>query len=423
MAGRLSRLRSYTRTKFRFDLIAGITVALVALPLALGFGETSGAGPASGLVTAIVAGVIAGVLGGSRYQISGPTGAMTVVLVPLIAQFGVSALVPIGVIAGAAIVLMGILRAGNLLEKIPWSVMEGFTLGIAIIIALQQIPLVFDVPRGEGGETLNNAWSSLTYTVSHPLHGVSIAIAVLTVALKMAWPHLMRWLRVSIQIPASAAALVLVSALVVGLGLNVRTIGEIPSSELFQVATTWPTIPLPSLLWAALIVAFLGALESLLSARVGDSMVHRRDHELPVPFNPHRELIGQGIATGAASLMGGMPATGAIARTSVNIRAGARTRVAAVTHSAALLVFVLALSSVVSVIPIAVLGGILLGTSWRIANPRSIMESLRTTWPERAGFVVTALAVVALDLVWGIVIGAVVHALLTRLLPGHSTHA
>lgn len=399
------------KSSLKFDAPAGIIVAVVALPLALGFGITSGAGAASGLATAIVAGLIAGVLGGSRYQVSGPTGAMVVVLFPIIDQVGMVGLLVIGVAAGALIVLLGLLRLGSLVEKIPWSVMEGFTLGIALVIALQQLPLVFGVSRGEGTETLLVAWRTIQNVVQEGFNAWAVALVALTLIIKAVWSFArQKWSPLK-AIPPSAVAVVTLSLLAYVLALPVARVGAIPAGELFQFNIAWPDIDLSALIYGAVVVALLGAVESLLSARVADSMVHRRDGEVGHPYQPNRELLGQGFATIAASLVGGMPATGAIARTAVNVNAGARTRSATVIHSLVLLLFVFVLGSVVSEIPLAVLAGVLLGASWRIASPSTILESLRTTWPDRLAYIVTAVGVLAIDLIWGIVIGLVTHLL------------
>lgn len=411
----MTQARATFGSTLKFDLPAGIIVAVVALPLALGFGVTSGAGAASGLVTAIVAGLIAGILGGSRYQVSGPTGAMVVVLFPIISDVGLTGLLAVGVVAGALIVLFGLLRLGAFAEKIPWSVMEGFTLGIAVVIALQQLPLIFGVTRGEGTETLLVAWRTLQHVGSEGANAWALILVVLTLAIKVAWAYARRtWPKLTI-IPPSAVAVILLSLVAFALALPVARVGAIPTGDLFRLDFTWPDIDMASLLYAAVVVALLGAVESLLSARVADSMVHRRDGAVTHPYQPNRELVGQGLATIAASLVGGMPATGAIARTAVNVNAGARTRTATVTHSLVLLLFVFALGSVVSEIPLAVLAGILLGASWRIASPSSIVESLRTTWPNRVAYLVTAIGVVAIDLIWGIVIGIISHIVMSAI--------
>ncbi len=394
----------------KFDLTAGIVVAVVALPLALGFGLSSGAGATSGLVTAVVAGLLAGLLGGSRYQVSGPTGAMAVVLFPIIHQVGVAALLEVGVLAGLLIIAFGLFRLGAFVEKIPWSVMEGFTLGIALVIAFQQLPLVFEVSRGIGTETLVVAWGTLQNAANEGLKIWSVSLVAFALLVKFAWRFFTKRFANLKAVPPSAVAVILGSGAAVTFSLPVAKVGVLPVSNLFG-DFKWPEIPFSTLVYSAVVVALLGAIESLLSARVADSMVHRRDGKVEKPFQPNRELVGQGVATVVASIFGGMPATGAIARTAVNVNAGAKTRAATVIHSLVLLVFIFALSGIVSQIPLAVLAGVLLGASWRIASPSSVLENLRTTWPNRVAFAVTAAAVLAIDLIWGIVIGVLVHLL------------
>ena len=393
------------------DVLAGMTVAIVALPLALGFGVTSGAGAASGITTAIVAGLLAAIFGGSRFQVSGPTGAMTVVLVPIIASFGTTALLAVGLIAGLIIIIFSALRLGRFMERIPWSVAEGFTLGIALVIALQQLPLILQVPRGEGTETLVVAWNSAANAIAQGVNIVSIVVVALTLAIKLAWSALMRRAAWKYSIPASAVAVVVMTTLAWALNLPVSRIGELPASDIFHFSFAWPTIDIFSLLYAGLAVAFLGAIESLLSARVADSMAASRDGESAGHHQPNRELFGQGIATIGSALFGGMPATGAIARTGVNVHAGAKTRLSAAVHAIALVIMVFALGWLVSIIPTAVLAGVLLGTSWRIANPRSVAEALRTTTLNKVTFLVTAVAVVTIDLIWGTLLGVLLHVI------------
>ncbi|HAA79366.1 MAG: hypothetical protein ABR66_04805 [Microbacteriaceae bacterium BACL25 MAG-120322-bin65] len=402
-------------TTLRFDLVAGSTVAIVALPLALGFGVTSGAGAASGLVTAIVAGFVAGLLGGSNFQVSGPTGAMVVVLFPIIAQVGTSGLLVVGVVAGLLIVLSGLFKLGRFVELVPWSVMEGFTLGIAVVIALQQLPLILEITRGEGTETLLVAWGTIQNAAAEPLHWWPLAVVTLTLTVKIGWSLLRNRIPALASIPASGIAVVVMTMATWAFALPVQKIGALPTSNLFTWDLSWPDLGLGTILYSAVVIAALGSIESLLSARVADAMVKRRDGELFQPHRPNRELMGQGLATIAASLLGGMPATGAIARTAVNVHSGARTRMATVIHSLVLLVFVTSVGFVVGQIPTAVLAGVLLGASWRIANPVSIMENLRTTWSERVSYLATALAVVTIDLIWGIAIGIVVHIVMSKM--------
>lgn len=395
------------------DLLAGVTVAIVALPLALGFGVTSGAGPGAGMVTAIIAGFIAGLLGGSNYQVSGPTGAMVVVLVPIVATFGTPALAVVGVAAGILLVMFGALRLGRFAEAIPWPVMEGFTLGIAIIIALQQIPIIFEVARGEGTETLAIAAHTLRDLTGEPLHIWSVAAVVVTLSSKVLWRRLAKFRTWASHVPASAIAITLVTGLAWMFHLPIATIGALPTRDVFSFNWELPQASLWSLLYASVIVAILGGVESLLAARVADAMVKRRDGDAPTPYAPNRELVGQGIATVAASMFGGMPSTGAIARTAVNVHAGARTRLAAITHAVVLLVFLVVLGPLVAHIPLAALAGVLLGASWRIASPESIAENLRSTWPGRISYVVTAIGVVSIDLIWGTALGIVTHHVAT----------
>jgi SulP family sulfate permease len=402
----------------RRDLLAGVTVGIVALPLALGFAITTGASPSAGLVTAIVAGFVAAVFGGSNYQISGPTGAMTVVLVPIVDKYGYTSLFLVGVIAGTFMLLMATLRLGRLIDSVPWAVMEGFTLGIALIIALQQIPLIFEVSKASGTHNFIVAFETFTDAISKPLNWSSIFLVLFTLIVKRSWPSLKKRLRIKPHLPASMVAVFFATLLADLFNLKIAKIGELPSFSELIGDVSIPTIPLVSLLYAAVVVALLGGIESLLSARVADAMAVKRSHqegdEEVVKHQPNRELFGQGLATIASAAVGGMPATGAIARTSVNVHAGARTRLAAITHSIFLLIVVLFLAPLVSIIPTAALAGVLLGTSLRIANPASIREAWRTTKEIRIVYLATAISVLAIDLIWGILIGILIDQFIKR---------
>ena len=391
-----------------------MTVGIVALPLALGFAVTTGAPASAGLVTAIVAGLVAALFGGSNYQVSGPTGAMTVVLVPLVAKYGLASLFLIGLIAGTLIIFMSLLRLGKFIDSVPWSVMEGFTLGIALVIALQQVPLILEVSKAPGTHTFMVAIDTIQNALQSPLNWASIFIAFSTLALKRLWPRLKSRLKIRIHVPASMLAVVIATLLTQVLGLEIARIGELPSGLFEFPGFVIPEIPLFSLLYAALIVALLGAIESLLSARVADAMAHKEIGPEITKHDPNKELLGQGLATIASAFSGGLPATGAIARTTVNVHAGARTRVAAVTHSVFLLLVVLVLAPLVEYIPTAALAGVLLGTSIRIANPTSIKEAWQTTTEVRIVYVVTALSVLLIDLIWGVLIGVLLDQLLKR---------
>lgn len=380
-------------------------MAVVALPLALGFAVTAGASPAAGIATAVIAGAIAAIFGGSEYQVSGPTGAMTVVLVPIVADHGVEALAPVGAFAGALMILAGILRVGRWMEKVPWSVMEGFTLGIALTIALQQLPLILATKKGEGTEALVVAYRTIANADWNRTALLSIVIVILSLIVKFSWRNFAEKRGFRVHIPGSIVAVTFSTAVVLLFSLDVPKVGSLAVDNLFNFQISFSSIGTGALVVAAISVALLGGIESLLSARMADAMVHRRDGVVEKKHQPNRELLGQGLGTVVASVLGGMPATGAIARTSVNVHAGAKTRWASVFHALLVLVFVLFLAPLVSQIPMAALAGVLVGTSWRIANPESIREALRTTKAEQLTFVITAAAVLAIDLIWGILIG------------------
>jgi SulP family sulfate permease len=391
------------------DVIAGLTVGIVALPLALGFAITTGAPASAGLTTAIIAGFLAALFGGSNYQVSGPTGAMTVVLVPIVASYGVSALPALGIAAGLIIIAISAFRLGTYIDRVPLAVMEGFTLGIALIIAIQQIPLIFDVPKAEGSHTVSVALATLRRALDEPVHWSSIGLAFATLALKRLWPRLKKLLHIPFHIPASALAVVIVSLFAYFANVDATRIDNLPRTLSLNFEFSFPDMPVVHFIYAAIVIAALGAIESLLSARVADGLAHREiDHDQP-RHQPNKELFGQGLATIASVSVGGLPATGAIARTSVNVHAGARTRLAAMIHSLFLLFVVLFLAPVISYIPTAVLAGVLLGTSLRIANPRSIREALQSTGPQRLVYCATALAVLFIDLIWGVVIGLAIN--------------
>lgn len=405
------------RTLFRYwrsDLLAGITVGIVALPLALGFAITTGAPASAGLSTAIIAGFVAALFGGSNYQVSGPTGAMTVVLVPIVARYGLQSLVLLGITAGAIIIAASLLRLGKWIDSVPWSVMEGFTLGIALIIALQQIPLIFDVKKAAGTHTFSVAVATLRSALSSPLHWSSISLAISTVVIKRGWPILKSKLGIPIHVPGSIVAITVITLVSQLFSLDVARIGELPRSISFTGNFSMADMPLSAFLYSAFVIAALGAIESLLSARVADGMARKEIGHDQTPHDPNKELFGQGLATIASAAMSGLPATGAIARTTVNVHAGARSRLASIIHSLFLLLVVLVLAPVVSLIPTAALAGVLLGTSLRIATPRSIAEALRTTYEIRLVYVVTAISVLMIDLIWGTVIGIALHVALKR---------
>ena len=393
--------------------MAGITVGIVALPLALAFGITTGAGATAGLVTAILAGFIAAIFGGSNFQVSGPTGAMTVVLVPIVAKYGVESLIPLGFFAGLLTLVFGIFRAGSLINRVPWPVMEGFTLGIAVVIALQQIPTALATPSINGGRTVSTAWQTINGAIDTGLNYSAIFVVVLTLMIKFMYPKLVLRLKIKFHIPASFLA-IMISSLVVSLfAIDVPKVGELPKAIFHLTNIELFGIGAYELITAVVAIAMLASIESLLSARVADQMAHI--HEVKDKYQPNRELFGQGLASMFSSVFGGMPATGAIARTGVNIRSGGTSRLSAIFHAAFLLSVVLVLSPIISKIPTPALAGVLLGTSYRMASPANLREMLRTTKLDGGILLLTAFIVVFIDLIWGIAIGTALYFLFNRL--------
>ena len=384
------------------DAVAGITVAIVALPLALGFGITSGMSAAAGLTTAIIAGFIAALLGGSRFQVIGPTGAMTVVLIPIIHSYGIQAIPLLGLMAGTMVVVLALLKAGPFINRIPWPVVEGFTVGIAAVIALQQIPLALGVAKHAGDRSIPIALGTISDALKSGIQWQTLGLVVLTIFVKFIFPQLWKKTHLTFHIPASAVAIVVVTLVLHLFSIKSATIGTIPRSIGTWSGGLLDFELIQHLLLPAAMIATLCAIESLLSARVADSMAHVPMNE---HFNTNRELFGQGVATVVASLFGGMPATGAIARSSVNVRAHAHSKYASVFHAIVLLFVALLAAPLVSAIPSAAIAGVLIGTSYRILNPASIVESLRTTRKDAVVLVVTAVATLAIDLIWGIGIG------------------
>ena len=409
----LPRADDFSRTKSTLfkDLIAGITVAIVALPLALGFGITSDVSAKAGLTTAIIAGFIAALFGGSRFQISGPTGAMTVVLIPVVHNYGVIALPILGVMSGVLVLAMAILKFGPIINRVPWAVVEGFTVGIALIIALQQLPLALGVAKAEGDKTLQVAYQTISNALAGEIALPTISIVVLTLVVKFGYPQFATRAGIKAHSPASFVALLIASISVKLFSIDTALIGDIPRSVGSWSAPVLGNFSLKDLIIPAIWIALLIAIESLLAARVADGLAHAKADE---KFDPNRELFGQGLATGVASVFGGMPATGAIARTSVNVRSHAQSRMAAIFHAAVLLFIALVAAPFVESIPKAAIAGVLLGTSYRILNPASIRESLRTTKAESTTLIITAVATIAIDLIWGIAIGIVLHLLLVN---------
>ncbi|GAA5029809.1 SulP family inorganic anion transporter [Microbacterium fluvii] len=392
-----SDYRSIART-WRADLLAGVTVGIVALPLALGFGVSAGLSAEAGLVTAIVAGLVAAVFGGSNVQVSGPTGAMVVVLMPIVATHGAAAVAAISVLAGVVVVAAGMLRLGRAVSFIPWPVIEGFTLGIATIIFFQQVPLLASPHTAAAGEHSSNAVVAAVQALVAADPGYlpwSLAAAGLVAVCMVLAPRLRPGL------PGSLIGIALVTVIALVVATPLATIGALPASLPAPALPDIDLTTLGALVGPALTVAALAAIESLLSARVAGAMADTGT------FYPDRELVGQGLASIGSGLFGGMPATGAIARTAVNVRSGGRTRLAAITHAVVLLLVVLVAARPVGFIPLAALAGVLMVTAVRMVHRATVRSILRSTRADAVAFVVTALVTVSFDLIVAVAIGVV----------------
>jgi SulP family sulfate permease len=387
------------RKSWRKDAVAGITVGVVALLLALAFGITTGLGASAGLMTAIVAGLVAAVFGGSNVQVSGPTGAMTVVLVPVVARHGASAVAVVGVMAGVLVIASSLARIGRYLSYVPWPVIEGFTVGIAVIIFLQQVPAALGVVRPDGENTAMVAGRAVHDALGHGSLAAVLLVVVVAVVMTLA-PRIHR------AMPASLLGVVVATVVAQVAGLDVARIGHLPSSLPLPALpeTSWSTMS--ELFSAAFAVALLAGLESLLSAKVADGMVDTARHD------PDRELFGQGLANVVSPLFGGMPATGAIARTAVNVRAGARTRMAAIAHALVLLLVVYFGGGLVRHIPLAALAGVLMVTAVRMVEMHNVRAVLHSTRSDALVLVLTAAATIVFDLIVAVEIGIAVAALL-----------
>ncbi|MFT4281310.1 SulP family inorganic anion transporter [Microbacterium sp.] len=387
------------RRSWRSDLAAGVTVGIVALPLALGFGVSSGLTAEAGLVTAVIAGALAAFFGGSHVQVSGPTGAMVVVLLPIVAAHGAPAVVVVTLIAGVLLVAGGLMGLGRAVSFIPWPVIEGFTLGIAAIIFLQQVPMLLSPHVATAGQHSTNAAVAAVEALAAPDAGYLLwaaGVVVVVAGCMLLAPRVHR------AIPGSLVGIVVTTAAVAIVPTPLATIGPLPS------ALPLPTLPaidpetIALLLGPAATVAVLAAIESLLSARVAATMADTG------PYDPDRELVGQGIASIGSGLFGGMPATGAIARTAVNVKSGGRSRLASLTHAAVLLMVVFALAGLVGRIPLPALAAVLMVTAVRMVHVATVRMILRSTRSDAAAFLLTALITVSFDLIVAVAIGVLV---------------
>ncbi|WP_310528191.1 SulP family inorganic anion transporter [Nocardioides sp.] len=376
----------------RQNLVAGLTVAIVALPLALAFGAASGLGAQAGLVTAVVAGIVAAVFGGSNIQVSGPTGAMTVVLVPVVHQHGVTGVLMVGMLAGVVLVAMAVARLGRFVRYLPVSVIEGFTAGIAVVIALQQVPSALGVTDASGDKVWAIAADAVQRFTLHP-SAAPLIISVTVATLMLAGA---RWRP---RVPFSLIGVALATAGTHLFDLHVATLGHLPASLPAPSLGFVDLGAISALTTAALAIAALAALESLLCATVADAMTVDEHHD------PDRELFGQGLANIVVPLFGGVPATAAIARTAVNVRAGATSRLAAVTHSLVLLALVFVAAPLVSSIPLAALSGVLFATCVRMVETGALRALLRSTRSDAVIVCLTFLVTVFVDLVSAVGVG------------------
>jgi MFS superfamily sulfate permease-like transporter len=341
-----------------------------------------------------VAGAVAAVFGGSRVQVSGPTGAMTVVLVPIIATHGPDGVLVVGLLAGLVLVGLGYAGAGRFIRYVPVPVVEGFTVGIAVIIALQQVPSALGTDVHADRVLVLAARAGRAWVADPDWLPLGIAAAVVALVLLSA--------RAVPLLPGSLAAVVLVTVPSSAFGWDVATIGHIPRRLPTPSLPAVPWGDLDALLLPAVAVAALAALESLLSATVADGMSVGQRHD------SDRELVGQGLANLASPLFGGIPATAAIARTAVNVRSGASSRLAALTHAVLLLVVVLAAARWVGEIPRAALAGVLIATAVQMVRVSSLAALLRSTRGDAVVLTITAAATIAFDLVTAVLVGLVV---------------
>jgi len=376
----------------RADLVAGLTVAVVALPLALAFGVASGLGAEAGVVTAIIAGFVAAAFGGSNLQVSGPTGAMTVVLVPVVHAHGRDGVLLVGLMAGVILVAMAFLRLGMFVRYLPISVIEGFTAGIAVVIALQQVPLALGVPIGDAERMWQVAADAVVDYADSPTAAAPVTAVVVTLAVLVGQRKLPGW-------PHALIAIAIATAVTWGFELDVPMIGVLPAGLPAPSASFIDLGSLGVLLTAALAVAALAALESLLCATVADSMTVDQRHD------PDRELFGQGLANVAVPFFGGVPATAAIARTAVNVGAGARSRLASIVHSVTLLIAIVLAARLVAHIPLAALAGVLFATTLRMVEVSGLLALARSSRSDALVLIATFAVTVVLDLVTAVGVG------------------
>ncbi|MBX3561673.1 MAG: STAS domain-containing protein [Sphingomonas sp.] len=398
----LTTLREgYGAARLRADLVAGLTVAIVALPLAMALGIASGASPREGLVTAIVAGFLISALGGSRVQIGGPTGAFVVIVAGVIAMHGYAGLVLATLIAGLILIAAGYSGVGRLMRFVPMPVITGFTAGIAVIIASSQVGDFFGLDAGEVPAEFVEKWIAYARALG-TLNWAALGIGAGTLALILALR------RFAPRVPAYLAAIIASAVAVWAFHLPVETVGS--RFGAMPVGLPWPRLPDLSLamirdvLPSAFTIAFLAGIEALLSASVADGMTGYR-------HRPGQELVGMGAANIASGLFGGLPATGAIARTATNIRAGGQTPMAGIFHAIFLFLFLLIAARAIGHVPMAALAAVLLMVAWGMSESERFAALLRSDPGERALLLLTFALTVFVDLTVAIGVGVTLAAL------------
>jgi len=386
----------YNAARLGRDAMAGLTVTAVALPLALAFGVSCGADAAAGLITAIIAGLFIGALSGASYQISGPTGAMSAILVGLVAQYQMPGVFMACLMAGVILLLAGIFKIGKLVSYIPGPVIAGFTSGIAIIIAAGQIDNFFG--STSSGEGIIGQFTSY-FTNGFSINWQAVLMGALVVAIMIVWPK--KW---NAKFPSSLLGIIV--ALIVNMifKLDVAVVGEIPKTLFPEVRLTFGNIPFEAigdLISPAISIAALGMIESLLCGAAAGKMKGEK-------LDADRELVAQGIGNMLLPFFGGVPATAAIARTSVAIKSGCETRLTSIFHAIGLLASMFLLGSVMSQIPLAALAGVLMVTAWRMNEWETIKHIFKKKFGTAiAMFLITMLATVVFDLTIAILIGVV----------------
>ncbi len=393
--------KGYNGKALSADLMSGLTVAAVALPLALAFGVSSGADAAAGLITAIVAGLFIGVLGGASYQISGPTGAMTAILLTLSVKYGVQGVFIAGFISGAILIIAALFKIGKLVSYIPAPVITGFTSGIAIIIALGQIDNFFGTSsKGENAIQKLMSYGELGFTLDLK----AVMFGMMVILIMVFYPK-----KLNSKFPASLASIIIALIVQLIFKFDVKEVGDIPKTLFLDSRLKISSIKLSELknfISPAISVAALGMIESLLCGASAGKMKNEK-------IDAQRELVAQGIGNMLIPLFGGVPATAAIARTSVAIKSGGKTRLVSVFHSITLIASMLLLGPVMSKIPLAALAGVLMVTAWRM-NEWSTIKNIFSKKLKNSAmqFIITMVATVVFDLTTAILIGVVLSMLI-----------